>query len=451
MRPSRAAIPELLAMAEAPARSGVDEHGRVTAQLPPARFSATGFNTFGEKLTVYFDAQDGLGFLLHSNCGTDPLPCGPGRGPCMPLTAPMDETTGVLVTPAKHQAIFQEALRQQGSVDETLWVEFAWCFGEAVVQREGRGARPRCALASPTSPESHEAEAATTPLHTQGGEPGTSPAKDLGRPRRRLERQLARQPVEDKQRLDERQPEHQLPEERQLLLKLALKQEQQPTQERQREQLEERERAQGPRQEQLRRVQQQSQGHGRGQQRPWSTAEEKLGELTPGEEQRRREGHPLEGQQLGKRRRLRRQQGKGAEQCEQQQEQHSEQQAEQEPEQEPEQQIVALAPAGNAVDESTGAAGVDLGQRRRRSFDSLRGLDLVELPIEDAADPGAEVSSTGRPRRRRLPPLQAWRNERLEYERPPGSATPSVKRVIRNEAGRRRRAEQPSAAARAQG
>ncbi|CAE7268107.1 unnamed protein product, partial [Symbiodinium pilosum] len=75
-------------------------------------------------------------------------------------------------------------------------------------------------------------------------------------------------------------------------------------------------------------------------------------------------------------------------------------------------------------------------QPRKRPFPAaLRGVELVEVPpcaIEALAahgpDGGADLAA---PRRRatrvRFPPLQAWRGERVVFERPPGSDAPQMK------------------------
>lgn len=73
----------------------------------------------------------------------------------------------------------------------------------------------------------------------------------------------------------------------------------------------------------------------------------------------------------------------------------------------------------------------------------LRGLALVHVPLPlmtgaDADEEGAAApSSTAsrRPKRHCIPPLQAWRNERLVYERLAGSSAPSVRGVLLNAAG----------------
>jgi len=59
----------------------------------------------------------------------------------------------------------------------------------------------------------------------------------------------------------------------------------------------------------------------------------------------------------------------------------------------------------------------------------LRALTLTEVPL----DAFPEISlAEGRPRRRRLPPLESWRNECLVYERPRGSKAPEVAGVTLN-------------------
>jgi len=429
-------------MAEVPPSSGAKQR-RVASQLPPVLFSVTGFNTFGEKLTVYFD-ETGLGFLLHSNCGEEPLPCGPGRGPFMALTAPMDEATGVLVTPARHQETFREALRKQGSIDETLWVEFAWCFGQAALQRRANSPGRRAALVSPPSPESHDVEAISTPSHVRSVEARESPPKEAqpGQCERQLER-LPESPLgQEHQKLHGHLPRPQQSEGQELSLTPAPRQEEQLKTE-----------------EHLRRGQQTKPE----QQRETGPAEQRLAEQQPGEQQRRLAKQDPDGQQVGKRRRLRRaldlqpeqQLPQAEQQAEQQPEQQQEQQQEQLPEFQPEQQpekqleqqvVVFTAASSAAAHELTGVLTLEptpAGARRnprRRVQESLRGLECVELPLEAVAVTGGggsnKASGTGRPKRHRMPPLQAWRNERIEYERLPGSATPSIKWIVQNKAGR---------------
>eukprot|EP00933_Yihiella_yeosuensis_P044122 TRINITY_DN39219_c0_g1_i1.p1 TRINITY_DN39219_c0_g1~~TRINITY_DN39219_c0_g1_i1.p1 ORF type:complete len:285 (-),score=64.69 TRINITY_DN39219_c0_g1_i1:76-930(-) len=79
---------------------------------------------------------------------------------------------------------------------------------------------------------------------------------------------------------------------------------------------------------------------------------------------------------------------------------------------------------------------------KRKDTSELRGLDLVEVPLLEfsAAAGGTESQaeafpgSRRRPKRNCLPPLEAWRNERIIYERPPGSPMPQAKKVVLNTA-----------------
>ena len=70
--------------------------------------------------------------------------------------------------------------------------------------------------------------------------------------------------------------------------------------------------------------------------------------------------------------------------------------------------------------------------RRRRDRD----LALKEMPLEDAPAASEEPEQRRRPKRRCLAPLEAWRNERIMYERLPGSRAPSVAGVVLNLATR---------------
>lgn len=76
----------------------------------------------------------------------------------------------------------------------------------------------------------------------------------------------------------------------------------------------------------------------------------------------------------------------------------------------------------------------DKGSPRPKRMDvaALRGLDLKEVPVAEIAAQTSETQANGRPRRLRFPPIEFWRNERIEYERLPGSFCPSVRAVVRN-------------------
>lgn len=90
-------------------------------------------------------------------------------------------------------------------------------------------------------------------------------------------------------------------------------------------------------------------------------------------------------------------------------------------------------------------------RQARRQGNQLRGLSLVHVPLTLMTGTGAaedldvganqavpaEIPSTAprRSKRQCMRPLQAWRNERLVYERPSGSIVPSVCGVILNAAG----------------
>mmetsp|Transcript_118694 Transcript_118694/g.221864 ORF Transcript_118694/g.221864 Transcript_118694/m.221864 type:complete len:649 (-) Transcript_118694:71-2017(-) len=67
----------------------------------------------------------------------------------------------------------------------------------------------------------------------------------------------------------------------------------------------------------------------------------------------------------------------------------------------------------------------------RWDVQAIRGLELEKVPLAKIAKV-SETSANGRPKRLRIPPIEFWRNERLEYERLPGSICPSVKAVVRN-------------------
>lgn len=74
-----------------------------------------------------------------------------------------------------------------------------------------------------------------------------------------------------------------------------------------------------------------------------------------------------------------------------------------------------------------------------------RGLELFEVPVSLLAggdegplalqDDGHQPLKKTRPTRNRMKPLEAWRNERILYERLPGSDTPSVRGAVLNVAG----------------
>ncbi|CAE8602270.1 unnamed protein product, partial [Polarella glacialis] len=90
----------------------------------------------------------------------------------------------------------------------------------------------------------------------------------------------------------------------------------------------------------------------------------------------------------------------------------------------------------------------------RRDCSGLRGLQLMEVPLaelsavafgysQDAAHADTPRKAEGsrpselprlssRPRRHCLPPLETWRNERVVFERPPGSPTPQIRGVVLN-------------------
>lgn len=73
-----------------------------------------------------------------------------------------------------------------------------------------------------------------------------------------------------------------------------------------------------------------------------------------------------------------------------------------------------------------------LRQRRHGTWkQELRGLDLKHVPISALSAgaveaKGSEISGVGRPKRFRCQVLNAWRNERIVYERLEGSPSPSV-------------------------
>lgn len=71
-------------------------------------------------------------------------------------------------------------------------------------------------------------------------------------------------------------------------------------------------------------------------------------------------------------------------------------------------------------------------KRQRRDVGALRGLDLQEVSLSMAAAENPADRADSRPRRRRIPPLEFWRNERVEYERLPGSDMPTIRAVVRN-------------------
>lgn len=165
---ARATLSELLCIAEVLAVHPDDSKPVVPdeSELPQASFRASACNTFGEQLTVYFDALSGLGFLNHSKLGKC-LPCGPGRGPFCVLMAPMNDVSGAAVEPTRYQAGFLTTLRKLGEVDETQWIEFAWSFGQRVLQHDhAKAAPPACkqeaVAASVHSPE-EEAPATRPP------------------------------------------------------------------------------------------------------------------------------------------------------------------------------------------------------------------------------------------------------------------------------------------------
>jgi len=72
-----------------------------------------------------------------------------------------------------------------------------------------------------------------------------------------------------------------------------------------------------------------------------------------------------------------------------------------------------------------------------------RGTALMEIPVDaleaaaraNSPEPDAEKERRW-PKRIRMKPLEFWRNEKVEYERLPGSATPSIARVTLNMAPR---------------
>lgn len=78
---------------------------------------------------------------------------------------------------------------------------------------------------------------------------------------------------------------------------------------------------------------------------------------------------------------------------------------------------------------------------------SLRGLELLEMPMSLLTGGGGDEAclalqdeeqqplKKSRPRRNRMKPLETWRNERILYERLPGSEAPSVRGVVLNAAG----------------
>lgn len=96
---------------------------------------------------------------------------------------------------------------------------------------------------------------------------------------------------------------------------------------------------------------------------------------------------------------------------------------------------------------SAGSAGGELALQaaahRVRHGEELRGLSLVAIPLplmrgagdanEDVAGPSC--AAPRRSRRQCMRPLQAWRNERLVYERPAGTPLPLVRGALLNAAG----------------
>lgn len=77
--------------------------------------------------------------------------------------------------------------------------------------------------------------------------------------------------------------------------------------------------------------------------------------------------------------------------------------------------------------------------RTARWMEEQRGTVLMEIPIEALQEPeSADPDTHPRrfPKRIRMPPLEFWRNERVVYERTPGTKTPSIKGVVLNFAPR---------------
>jgi len=76
--------------------------------------------------------------------------------------------------------------------------------------------------------------------------------------------------------------------------------------------------------------------------------------------------------------------------------------------------------------------------RRSVDWEEVRGLDLMQVPLTKMAGrsrPAITEDACRRSGRQRMAPLQAWRNERLVYERTAGSKLPSVRGVVLNAAG----------------
>mmetsp|Transcript_104182 Transcript_104182/g.271279 ORF Transcript_104182/g.271279 Transcript_104182/m.271279 type:complete len:112 (-) Transcript_104182:90-425(-) len=92
-----------------------------------------------------------------------------------------------------------------------------------------------------------------------------------------------------------------------------------------------------------------------------------------------------------------------------------------------------LAAAGSGA--SPSAAG-----RRRSSAGSA-------VSASSAASPGSAGVGRERPKRQCMRPLQVWRNERLIYERPPGSPLPQIRGILLNAAGEPGLGAEASAAA----
>eukprot|EP00931_Biecheleriopsis_adriatica_P105990 TRINITY_DN80508_c0_g1_i1.p1 TRINITY_DN80508_c0_g1~~TRINITY_DN80508_c0_g1_i1.p1 ORF type:complete len:202 (+),score=39.45 TRINITY_DN80508_c0_g1_i1:50-655(+) len=104
-------------------------------------------------------------------------------------------------------------------------------------------------------------------------------------------------------------------------------------------------------------------------------------------------------------------------------------------------EALPVACSAVAVAEAAAMAVVPQTPRQRRD-EQLRGLELIEVPAADLSDLAAGSDSRHspslkqklRPRRCCLPPLETWRNERVIFERPAGSATPRVRGVLLNTA-----------------
>mmetsp|Transcript_63643 Transcript_63643/g.113261 ORF Transcript_63643/g.113261 Transcript_63643/m.113261 type:complete len:561 (+) Transcript_63643:46-1728(+) len=99
------------------------------------------------------------------------------------------------------------------------------------------------------------------------------------------------------------------------------------------------------------------------------------------------------------------------------------------PEVEEDAPCATMTPAKSAAEEEACTAESEKPSKKRRlsqrAVDSKVAAKAVKVPLETLSEPAV----TGRPARNRLPPLAHWCNERVIFERKPGSLLPTVAAV----------------------